>query len=144
MAGKGASRSASRPGQRFVRLAVWLGEEVGALPADRRRLGSSAWGSPGAASCWLQEVPGLWRLLAAARPRASPCHKGAVMRHPPGACELTRPGPVILRSGPAKASWAELAFGTTRLLPLLLARLLFSKHSSFPAHFCPASLLSQR
>ena len=52
---------------------------------------------------------------------AAPCHKGAVMWHPPSACDLTWPGFGILKSGPVKASWAELAFGITRLLPLLLA-----------------------
>ncbi|XP_054668330.1 ubiquitin carboxyl-terminal hydrolase 42-like [Grus americana] len=33
------------------------------------------------------------------------------MRHPPTTCDLTGPGLAILKSGPAKATWAELAFG---------------------------------
>ena len=74
------------------------------------------------------------------RPCVSPCHKGAVMRHPPGACELTWPGPDILKSVPAKASWAELAFGIARLLPLRLACLLFSNCLSFTAHFSTSIL----
>ena len=45
------------------------------------------------------------------------------MRHPPGDCDLTGPGLYKLKSGPAKASWAELSFGITRLLPSLRARL---------------------
>ena len=52
---------------------MWLvrpGEEVGALPADEQLFASSAWGSPVAASCWLREVPGLWRLHGRS---ASPC-----------------------------------------------------------------------
>lgn len=70
-----------------------------------------------------------------------PCHKGAVTRHPPSACDLTWPALKIPKSGPGKASWAELAFGVTQLLPWLLACLLFSSHSSLTAHVSSTSLL---
>lgn len=73
-------------------------------------------------------------------PRAAPCHKGAVMWHLPGACEHTWPGLGILKSRPAKASWAELAFGITQLLPLLLACLHFSSQLSFTAQFSTSIL----
>lgn len=101
-------------GHVFIHLACVAWGRGGALPADEQPFASSMWGSPAAAGCQLQEVPGLWWL----RGRMA---RGTVMWHLPGRCELTWPGPGILRSGLVKASWVELAFGIIWLLPLLLA-----------------------
>jgi len=75
------------------------------LPAVRGEAWGGGW-------LWWPGVP------EGMRCRAAPCHKGAEMRHPHGACELTWPGLGVLESEPANVSWAELAFGITRPLPL--------------------------